>query len=247
MVFINKYKEIRNRCNYSDLDPLGFLVNEINYFLSTLLFFIFIYFKTKPNFIDLLSIAFTITASIFILTRIELLFILGTLVFLVVDVWDLVDGQVARYQNTDSIDGEFIDVACQTFNHDIIIITFAIYNIMFYEIFLVSIISIILIYSRLTRLTVYVNHLRFISKKDLKTPRVSAEAGRLEVKPNHRKVMKLRNIVNTFFYRQYIKYFILFLILDFYFLDNVLIIPATIIAVLQSYKRIRDWRLYLTV
>lgn len=245
MVFIKKYKEIKNNLNYSDLDPLGFLVNEINYILSTLLFFIFIFLKTKPNSIDLLSVAFTITASLFILTGIEVLFIIGTIVFLFVDVWDIVDGQVARYQDTNSIDGEYIDIASQTFNHDIIMITLAIYNIIVYDFFLISLISIILIYSRLIRINVYVNHLKFSSKNYLKNLVVSSEIVISEVKTKIRLILKIKNVLYKFFIRQYIKYFILFLILDFYFLSNVLIIPVSIIAALQSYKRIKDWNFYL--
>lgn len=243
MTFIKKYKELRKYLDYKDLDPLGFLINEINYLLGTILYFVFISLKTKPNFIDLLSVALTITASLFILSRIELLFILGAIGFLFVDVWDIVDGQVARHQNSSSIDGEFIDMASQSINHDIIIITMALYSVLEYASLFVLIVSVLLIYARVFRINFIVNHLKFTSKNDLRVLNIEIQSSKVEVKLSGFPMLK--NILVKLFYRQYISYFTAILILDFYFFNNIMIIPVIIVAALQTYRRIRDWIQFL--
>jgi len=123
--FLKKYRDIRIYLNYKDYEPISFLVNEINYVFATILYYIFLRLKINANGVDIISVIVIYLSAIFVFLDINILTILGLLFFVLVDVWDIVDGQIARAHNMESHKGYYFDLVAQAISHDVIIIVIA--------------------------------------------------------------------------------------------------------------------------
>jgi phosphatidylglycerophosphate synthase len=200
-----KYIEIRNYLDYHDKNPFHILINEINFLIASFLFFLFKKLRISANQIDVISIIYTTLLAALVLNQQVFISSLAMLGLLFIDVFDILDGQIARATNTTSSVGKQLDIASQTINHDIIYIMFGVWNIVNTNNSLIISISFVFIILRVTRLNVLIDHLIYKDKGLLYEIQPSEV---LELKPNFR--FKIASFMSNHSF----KYIILIIILE---------------------------------
>lgn len=124
------YKLIITRNRHTTSNPVNFIFREILFLLSSLVAYFFIKIKSVPNKIDLYSILISIiVSSIFLSSGNSIIIVISSVYFIFIDLWDIVDGTVARYLNKVSPVGYYFDILAQTFNYDIALLTFSFYTL----------------------------------------------------------------------------------------------------------------------
>jgi phosphatidylglycerophosphate synthase len=207
----------------------------MNTILNTILYYIFLRLRISANGVDIISVVVIYLSAVFVFLDINVLKIIGLLFFVLVDVWDIVDGQIARAHNMESHKGYYFDLVAQAISHDVIIIVIALTVLNNYTNPFVISIAILLIFNRVFRIDLIFKGLGFVTEN--KVSRQSESLKRKKVTQNTiNNVKKITNKIYGYIKRHYIKYILTFFILELYLLEGIILFPLTALLVIQLHS-----------